>query len=70
MHRGAPLEVLNQYGGTVLGSALWSAVNAKRKVDYLPVIETLIDGGATIDPAWTTGIERIDSVLRTPRTHP
>jgi hypothetical protein len=62
--RGALLEVKNQYGGTVLDQALWSAVRGDPATDYLPIIEALIAGGAYVDPTWSTGIERIDAALR------
>jgi hypothetical protein len=62
--RGAPLEVKNEHGGTVLDQALWSAVRGDPAANYLPVIEALIAAGAYVDPTWSTGIERIDAILR------
>lgn len=50
LEHGAPLEERNIYGGTALGQALWSVVNADPGVDYVPIIETLIDAGAEIEP--------------------
>jgi hypothetical protein len=47
--RQAPLEAKNMYGGTVLGQALWSALNEPHE-NHLAIIETLIDAGAQIDP--------------------
>jgi hypothetical protein len=49
IERGVPMEVTNMYGGTVLGQALWSAVN-EYKTDHAAIIEALIDGGAVIEP--------------------
>jgi hypothetical protein len=61
--RGAPLEVKNRYGGTVLDQALWSAVH-NPDVDYLPIVEALIAAGAQIEPECSTGIAPIDEALR------
>ena len=60
----APLETRNMYGGTVLGTAVWSAINEPRP-DHIRVIEALIDAGAQAGEAgYPTGDERIDEVLR------
>lgn len=50
LERGAPLEAKNVYGGTVLGQALWSAINGDPGIDYVPILETLIQAGAEIPP--------------------
>jgi hypothetical protein len=63
LSRKAPLEVKNRFGGTVLDQALWSAVH-NRDVDYVPIVEALLDGGAVVDPSWSTGIDAIDILLR------
>ena len=48
--RGAPLEALNEYGGTVLSSTLWFLDNAPVPgVDYPRVIQRLVDAGARTD---------------------
>ncbi|MFT3743472.1 MAG: ankyrin repeat domain-containing protein [Pyrinomonadaceae bacterium] len=44
-----PLELENNYGGTLLGQALWSAVN-EPKDRHAEIIEMLIDAGAKIEP--------------------
>lgn len=63
LERGAPLEARNEYGGTVLGQALWSAINGDPAIDYVLIIETLIDAGAMVDA--DPGLkERLDEVLR------
>jgi hypothetical protein len=49
LERGASLEVKNVYGGAALGQALWSAVHADGGIDYLPVIEMLLEAGARIE---------------------
>ncbi len=57
LERGAPLEALNVYGGTVLDQALWSAINGDPDIEYVPMIEMLIRAGATITEgslAWLT----------------
>jgi hypothetical protein len=65
LKRKAPLEVLNVYGGTVLGQATWSVMNGDPSVDYVPIIETLLDAGAKVEAAdYPTGNDRVDDVLR------
>lgn len=49
LERGAPLEARNVYGGTVLGQTLWSAVDGDPRIDYVPVIEMLVQAGAQIE---------------------
>ena len=47
---GAPLEVENTWGGTVLNSTLHFVVNDPVKgVDYAEVIELLLAAGADVD---------------------
>ena len=47
--RKIPMEVENMYGGTVLGQALWSAVN-EHTPDHAAIVEALINAGANIWP--------------------
>jgi hypothetical protein len=47
--KGAPLEIENVYGGTVLGQALWSAFKEPRE-QYPLIIQMLIKAGAKIPP--------------------
>lgn len=49
LERGARLEIVNNYGGTALGQALWSAANGDPDMDYVPVIEALLRAGARIE---------------------
>lgn len=49
LDRGAQLEARNEYGGTALGQALWSAVHADGRIDYVPVIKRLLEAGALIE---------------------
>lgn len=46
--RGVSMEIDNMYGGTVLGQALWSAVN-EPKPAHAEIIEMLIDAGAVVE---------------------
>ena len=62
LDRNAPLEVMNVYGGTVLGQAVWSAINEPHP-NHLPIIESLIAAGAEVEPDWYTGNRRIDELL-------
>ena len=58
IERKAPLEVLNMYGGTVLGQALWSAFNEPHK-NHPAIIEALIAAGAQVEPEWNKWIEQV-----------
>lgn len=57
LHRDAPLEARNTYGGTVLGSTIWAATHVEgvfrsegfNRVDYVPIVERLLAAGARID---------------------
>ena len=56
--RGVPLEVNNEYGGTVLGQALWSAFNEPKET-HRAIVETLINAGADIKPEWNKSIDEL-----------
>jgi ankyrin repeat protein len=58
LERGAPLEELNAYGGTALGQAGWSFFNGDPEIDYVPIFETLLAAGATIEDGWLAWLER------------
>jgi len=67
LERGAPLEEKNVYGGTALSQALWSAINGDPGIDYVPIIETLIEAGAKIEDgslAWLAQQEGRSSSAR------
>lgn len=66
LQRGAPLEMKNTWGGTVLDSTVYFALyQPVRGVDYPSVIETLIAAGANVGAVtYPTGDKRIDEVLR------
>jgi hypothetical protein len=61
--RNVPLEVRNIYGGTVLGQAVWAALNDPRP-NHLKVIEMLIAAGAKAGEDWFTGRPEIDAALQ------
>ena len=44
-----PLEVKNLHGGTMLGQALWSAVN-EHKPSHADIIAALLAAGAVVEP--------------------
>jgi hypothetical protein len=65
--RGAPLEMKNEFGGTVLDSTLWFANNSREApVDFPAAIRALVAAGAKTDlyPEMQT---LIDGVLRRAR---
>lgn len=49
VEKKVPLEIKNLYGGTLLGQALWSAVN-EHKPGHAEIIEILLTAGAQIEP--------------------
>src|SRR6185436_5445807 len=60
----APLETRSMYGGTVSGTAVWSAINEPRP-DHPRIIEALIKAGARLDDVvYPSGSERVDEVFR------
>jgi hypothetical protein len=59
----APLEIENEYGGTVLDQTLWSAAHSRDPDEYLPVIETLVGAGAKIPTGIPSIGPRIDELL-------
>jgi ankyrin repeat protein len=58
LKRGAPLEAKNVYGGTALGQALWSAINGDPGIDYVPIIDALLDAGAEITSGSLSWLEQ------------
>lgn len=64
IRRKVPLETKNMYGGTVLGTTVWSAIHEPR-ADQFAIIEALINAGARLDAAgYPTGNESVDELLR------
>lgn len=64
--RGAPLEARNRWGGTVLGSTVYCALERPVEgVDYPAMIEALVAAGANASVvSLPTGNGRIDQILR------
>jgi hypothetical protein len=60
----APLETRSIYGGTVLGTAIWSSFQEPRP-DHLQIIQELLNAGARVSEVeYPTGDERIDALLK------
>jgi ankyrin repeat protein len=51
LSRNAPLEAKNNYGGTVLGQAVWSAIHDPA-ADHLAFLELLLVAGADIEEGY------------------
>jgi Ankyrin repeats (3 copies) len=65
---GAPLDTRSMYGGTALGTAIWSAINEPRP-DHSRIIEELLAAGARLDDAdYPTGHPGVDAILRRHRS--
>jgi hypothetical protein len=64
LQRKTPLETRSMYGGTALGTAVWSALHEPR-ADHLQIIEALLNAGARLDDVeYPTGNEQVDELLR------
>jgi Ankyrin repeats (3 copies) len=60
----APFDSRSMYGGNILDTAIWSAINEPRP-EHLAVIEELLKAGARLgDGPNLTGTEKIDALLR------
>jgi ankyrin repeat protein len=61
--RKAPLETRSMYGGTVLDTAVWSAIN-ETKPNHLLIIEALLKAGAVINEGvYPSGDAAVDEVF-------
>lgn len=58
---GAPLEVLNQWGGTVLEQAGYGFAHANGNVDFTPMFEMLLAAGAEIRGYWLAWLSGVQS---------
>lgn len=59
-----PLESRSMYGGTALGTAVWSAINEPR-ADHPTIIAELLTAGARVqESGYPTGKDNIDTLLR------
>ena len=47
LEKNVPLEIENKYGGTLLGQALWSAINEHTET-HAEIVERLIEAGALV----------------------
>jgi len=64
LRNGAPLELRNNYNGTVLGTAVWSAIHEPRPA-HAQIIEELLRAGARVEDAgYPSGDPTIDTLLR------
>jgi hypothetical protein len=60
----APLEARSMYGGNVLDTAIWSAINEPRP-GQREIVEELLKAGARLhDEKLPTGNEELDAILR------
>ncbi len=59
LDRGAPLEEINAWGGTVLGHAGWGFEHGAPDADFVPVFELLLEAGAKIRGSWLAWIEKV-----------
>ncbi|MBS1716852.1 MAG: ankyrin repeat domain-containing protein [Armatimonadetes bacterium] len=63
IERGTPMEMLNRFGGTVLGFTVWSAAHEPRP-HHLEIIERLIKAGAKVERAQCpSGRADVDALL-------
>ncbi|MEP6613240.1 MAG: ankyrin repeat domain-containing protein [Mucilaginibacter sp.] len=58
LQKGAAMETLNSYDGTVLGATLWAWYN-DRKPAHREIMETLINTGAVIKDDWQGYVDEI-----------
>jgi len=59
----APLEERNMYGGTILSTAVWSAIHEPRP-DHLAIVEALLKAGAKHESfECPTGNAQIDALM-------
>ena len=71
LSKGAPLEVRNTWGGTVLDSTCWFVRNAPAEgADYPAVIERLVRAGADVNEVYPplTGNATVDAILQYARS--
>ncbi len=63
IERKSDLEARNRFGGTVLGTAIWSAIH-EPKPTHLAVIEALLRAGAHIESGdFPSGDARVDELV-------
>ncbi len=60
IHRGAPLEEINRWGGTVLEHAGYGFQHGPANVNFVPTFETLLAAGAKIRGSWLKWLEGVN----------
>lgn len=61
IERGAPLEVRNRWGGTVLEHAGHGFEHGPADLDFVPTFETLLAAGARVRGSWLKWLETVNS---------
>jgi ankyrin repeat protein len=59
IRRGALLEVVNRWGGTVLEHAGHGLEHGPASVNFAPTFETLLEAGAKIQGSWLAWLEKL-----------
>ena len=59
LDRGAPLEEVNAWGGTVLEHAGYGFAHPADSADFAPAFETLLAAGARIQGSWLAWIQKV-----------
>jgi hypothetical protein len=59
LRRKVPMDIVNRYGGNVLGQAFWSAINESMP-EHAAIIEALIEAGAKVGPVTLEWWEKQD----------
>ena len=59
LDRGAPLEEINTWGGTVLEHAGWGFEHGAPDIDFTPVFDALLAAGATMRGRWLPWLRRV-----------
>lgn len=69
IERGALLEGINRWGGTVLEHAGYGFQHYRRGVNFVPTFETLLVSGAKIRGAWLKWLKKVNSRSAKERAH-
>ena len=59
LDRGAPLEEVNAWGGTVLEHAGYGFAHPADSTDFAPAFETLLAAGARIQGSWLAWLQKV-----------